>query len=221
MGPRAPSLSPSCCPAPLRGGVTHGREDRSLSSPRREAWLSPLRVRGKPPAGPQVSGGTGGERPRESPQPPAEAGGSRRSKHRPGTGGPLPGTRSDPFRRRGARLHAACLHPRPGTGAGLVGWEGQHPQTAGILPRLASPVPPSLSQRSATSPVSLCLSQCPQHLQSLSAWSSRSQSILLPPVLVQRVEPGDRMLGCNGVRGGELPCVESRPAVGIREVWGA
>lgn len=129
-------------------------------------------------------------------------GGSGAPSAAPALGGPspilvgpvLPGGR--PTRRR---LLAPTPWDRRRLGAG-----GQHLQSAGIRPRLASPVPPSLSQ-------------CRQHPQFLSV--SRSLSVLLPPVLVRWDEPGDRE-GCYGVKGHGLACVESWPAVGARGAWG-
>lgn len=208
-----PQLPPALL---LRSGVTHGRvapfhpHAGGLGCP-------PLRMRGKPPAAPWVSGGTGGERPRESPEPPAEAGVSRRSKCRPGAGGPspvpvrpvLPGGGSTP-----RRLPA----PTPRERRLLGGW--QHPRTAGTRPRLASPVPLSLSQRPSTSPVPPSLPQCPL-------------ASPVPPSLVQSlpvcsIAPGAGAVGqargsggCHGVRRHGLPCVESRPAVGTRGARGS
>lgn len=68
----------------------------------------------------------------------------------------------------------------------------QHPQS---LP--GCPSAPSIFSHSQPGPVT------PSLVQSLPDYP-------IAPVLVQRVEPGDRMLGCHGVRGGELPCVESQ-----------
>uniref|UniRef100_A0A8C3EH97 Cadherin EGF LAG seven-pass G-type receptor 2 n=1 Tax=Corvus moneduloides TaxID=1196302 RepID=A0A8C3EH97_CORMO len=147
-GAEGPQPQPQLPPAPhLRGGVTHGRV-APFHPHAGGLGCAPLRVRGKPPAAPRVSGGTGGERPRESPEPPAEAGGSRRSKCRPGAGGPLPATR--PTRSAGggldsappARTHAPGTAPAWGMAAPTD--RGDPPPSSFPSPSQSGPAPANI-----------------------------------------------------------------------------
>lgn len=164
-----------------------------LAAARCSAWETPGR--------PRLSGGTGGERPSESPEPPAEAGGFRRSKRPPGAGGPLPRTRRTRSAGAGRWLRAACLHPRDRRRLGRRGGGAATTDHGDPPPSSFS----SLSQSVPAPPTSPVPPSAPQHPQSLSAWFGRSQSVLLPPVLVRWDEAGDR-----GGEGGDVARSEGR-----------
>uniref|UniRef100_A0A8C5T0W3 Cadherin EGF LAG seven-pass G-type receptor 2 n=1 Tax=Malurus cyaneus samueli TaxID=2593467 RepID=A0A8C5T0W3_9PASS len=158
-------------PAPPGGAVTHGRV-APFHPPAGVPGCLPLRVRGKFLAAPWVPGGTGGERPPESLELPAEAGASRRFKRRPGAGGPspvpvrpvLPGGGGPTPR----RLPAPTPRDRRRLGGG-----GAAPMECEDPPQSSFPTEClCLSQCPQTSPVPPCLPQCPP----ASPW---------PPSLVQ------------------------------------
>lgn len=164
MEPKAPSLSPRCCPlSPPGWGDT--REGCPLPSTCGEPWLRPAAWT-TPRLGRGCRVELAGSGPVSHRSPRRRWGGSGPPSTAPALGGPLPDTRRTRSAGGADSAPPACTHA---LGPASAWGGGQHLQTVGIRPRLASPVPPNLSQ-------------CPQHPQSLSV--NRSLSVLLTPVLV-------------------------------------